>query len=183
MKLRRTTTLLLALAAGLSAGCGSDDEQEGAPIPAESARQLEERLDEIERRFEFAGGACADISADSEPAVRNILASLPSDVDPDLRSALEQSFDRLFQLSDDQCDEQQGQDTETEPDPAPETDVDTETIPTETLPEPTDEEPPPPEEPDDDLPPGQDEELPPGQSGGNPGQGGGGGILSPGEED
>jgi hypothetical protein len=181
VRLRWTATFLLALAAGLG-GCGSDDEQDGAPIPAESARQLDERLDEIERRFQFAGGACADISADSEPAVRNILASLPSDVDPDVRDALEESFDRLFALTAEQCDEQQGQDTETEPEPDPETDVETETIPTESLPEPTEEEPPPPEEetdeelPPEGLPPGQDEELP-------PGQGGGGGVLSPGEDE
>jgi len=186
VRLRNTTALLLALAAGLAAGCGGDEEEpEGEPIPADAAQQLEARLAEVERRFEFGGGACADIANDSEPAVESILASLPQNVDPDVRSALEQSFDRLFQLTSQDCDEQQGQDTEAEPEPPPETDtsIDTDTIETEPLPPETEEPPPPEEEPDEELPPGEDGELPPGQGGDNPGQGNGGGVGLPGEDE
>jgi hypothetical protein len=136
----RTTTTILLLTAGLAAGCGADEEPEPS-IPAEAAQALEARLDEIQRRFEFGGGACADITNDSEPAVREVLASLPSSGDAEVRDALEQSVDRLFQLTGEQCDAEEEQ-TETEPVPPPETQTETvppettttETVPTETVP-------------------------------------------------
>jgi hypothetical protein len=107
---------LVALVAGtLAAGCGSDDE--GTPIPANIADQLQTRLDEIQRRFEFGNGACADIENDSKPAVEELVASVPNDVDADVRQALEESFDRLFELTAEQCEQQQ---TETQPEPEPE---------------------------------------------------------------
>lgn len=176
---------MLALAAGLAAGCGSDDDPEGAPIPEQAAVDLESRLAEVERRLEAGGGACADIQNDTMPSVEAIVASLPSDVDADVRDALQESFDRLFQLSEQQCDEEAGQETEAEPPAAIEPDTET----TETLPPEEDEdgdeeeeEPPPTEEPPE-VPPGQDGELPPGPGGDNPGQGNGGGALVPGEDD
>jgi hypothetical protein len=179
---------MVALTAGLAAGCGSDDEQDGAPIPADQAAVLERQLDSIQDRFEFGGDACADITGNSDPnttAVASIIDSLPQNVDPDVRDSLEQSFERLFQLVQDQCDEQQGQETETEEAPVPPPETDTET--TETVP-------PPEEEEDDDE--GEDGEQPPvepttpepapeepPQDGGEvPGQGGGGGALVPGED-
>jgi hypothetical protein len=143
---KRITGFLALAACLVAAGCGSDDEGEG--IPAESAQQLQDRLDEIQRRFEFGGGACADIQNDSLPAVEDLINSLPEDVDADVRQALTDGFQRLFVLTDDQCEEPQ---TETEPEtvtepppPPPET---TETIPppetTETIPPPTETEAPP----------------------------------------
>jgi hypothetical protein len=178
---------MLALAAGLSAGCGSDDEDEGAPIPQQAAADLESRLAEVERRLDAGGeGACADIQDDTKPAVESIVASLPSDVDADVRDALQESFDRLFQLSEQQCDEEEGQETEAEPPPV----IETETETTETVPpeedeedEEDDEEESPPTEVPPETPPGQDGELPPGQGGDNPGQGNGGGAIVPGEDD
>jgi hypothetical protein len=182
---------MLVLAAGLAAGCGSDDEQEGEPIPADSAAALERQLASIQDRFEFGGDACADIAGNEDPnttAVQSIIDSLPQDVDPEVRDALEQSFERLFQLTEEQCDEQRGQETEAEPPP----DVETEPETTETLPpedeedDEEEEEPPPAEETPEvppETPPGQDGELPPGQGDGNSGQGGGGGALVPGEGD
>jgi hypothetical protein len=179
---RKTTILALALAASLTAGCGSDDEPEGAPIPQQAATDLESRLDEVQRRMDAGGGACADIQNDTKPAVNSIVSSLPAGVDADVRDALQESFDRLFQLSEQDCDEQAGQETapEPEPEPLPETETDTtETVPP---PEETEEVPPPEEETEEEVPPGQDEEPPPGQGGENPGQGNGGGVLVPGED-
>jgi hypothetical protein len=183
VRLRTTTTIALALAAGLAAGCGGDEEPEGAPIPQQAAADLEARLAEVERRMEAAGGACGDIQNDTLPAVESILGSLPQDVDPELRDSLESSFQRLFQLTQDQCDEEKGQEPEPAPlpDPAPET---TETIPPEEEDEGDDdeEEAPPEETPPEEAPPEETppEEVPPGD-GGVPGQGGGGGALVPGE--
>ena len=136
MRLRTTTTLLLALAAGLAAGCGSDDEG-SSPIPADTASGLQGQLDSIQSRFQTGGGACGDITGGldpNQPAVQSAIDSLPQDVDPDVRQALQDGFDRLFTLTGEQCDESQGQETEQEPTPLPqpEPETDTETTPTET---------------------------------------------------
>jgi len=176
VRLRTTITTLLVLAGAALASCGGDEE-EGKPIPADAATQLESRLVEIQNRFNFGGGACADITDDSEPAVNEIIASLPDDTDADLRDALRQGFDRLFELNADQCDEEDGQ--ETTPD-APEEPADT----TETLPPPTEtdttETTPPettPEEPPDPT-------IPPDEGGGDEGEGevGSGGVIGPGSD-
>jgi hypothetical protein len=143
---KRITGFLVLVACLVAAGCGSDDE--GAGIPADSAQQLQDRLDEIQRRFEFGGGACADIQNDSLPAVEDLINSLPEDVDADVRQALTDGFQRLFVLTDEQCEEPQ---TETEPEPEPEpvpvpTDTTETTAPpetTETIPPPTETEAPP----------------------------------------
>jgi hypothetical protein len=195
---RATITLILALAAGLAAGCG-DDEENGEPIPPDQAAALQRQLESIENRFQFGGDACADITGNTDPnttAVRSVLDSLPQNVDPDLRDSLEQSFDRLFELVQEQCDTEQGQ--EEAPPPV-------EVQPTETTPPPEEEEdddeeeeaPPPEEGPTVTEPP---TEVPPegptgatGQGGagggdssgeggsGSAGQGGGGGALVPGD--
>jgi hypothetical protein len=159
------------LASGLVAGCGSDDEQ-GSPIPATAAAELEKRLDSVQGRFDFGGPACADIAKD-QPLAGQTIAELPEDVDPDVRQALQEGFDRLFALTDEQCDETKGQETETEteaePDPVPETETepetDTETIPTETIP--TETVPTLPEEPPIEPVPPEDE--PSDEDGGNGG--------------
>ena len=114
MRFRTSTALLIALVAATAAGCGSDDEK-GSPLPEQAVVDLESRLDEVERRMTAGGGACADITNDSAPAVDGIIQSLPSDVDPDLRQALEDGFSRLFTLTAEQCDETKGQQTEPEP--------------------------------------------------------------------
>jgi hypothetical protein len=169
---RATTTLILALTAGLVAGCGGEDES-GEPIPAEQAAALERQLESIENRFQFGGDACADITGNSDPnttAVRSVLDSLPQKVDPDVRDALDQSFERLFELVQEQCDTEKGQ----EPPPV-------ETQPTETVPPEDDEgedeeqQPPPEEGPTVTEPPA---EVPPEGPTGTTGQGGPGGGNS-----
>jgi hypothetical protein len=154
VNLRTTITLLLALAAGLAAGCGSEEEK-GSPIPEQAVVDLDSRLDEVERRMAAAGGACGDITNDSAPAANAIIESLPQDVDPDVRQALQAGYDRLFTLAGEQCDETKGQETEPDPEPLPEPETETETVPTEpetetetipTLPEEPPIEPVPPEE-------------------------------------
>ena len=172
MKLRTTITLLVALAAGLAAGCGADEEG-GSPIPAAAAAELEKRLDSVQGRFDFGGGACADIAEDQQLAGETI-SQLPEDVDPDVRQALQDGFDRLFTLTSEQCDETKGQDTQPEPPPETETvpETDTETIPTETIP--TETVPTLPEEPP--IEPVPPDEAPSGEDGGN------GGAAVPEEE-
>jgi hypothetical protein len=173
--------VLLVLAACLAVGCGADEETKPS-IPAASSTELLGRLNEIQDRFEFGDGACNDIVRDSEPGVRGVLARLPSSVDADVRNALQDSFDHLFDLTDEQCDESKGEQTDTNTDTTETTETqttDTETETTDTTnTEPTDTEPTDTEPPDtdtDDLPPGQGGE-PPGQGGDNPG----GGAQGPG---
>jgi cell division septation protein DedD len=125
---------LVALAACLTAvACGSDDG--GEPIPAEQGQQLEGRLDEVERRLaDGSAGACADILEDTEPAVESILDSIPENVDPEVRDALRQSFERLFQLTSDQCVEVPQQTDTTPTDTTPTDTTPTDTTPTDTTP-------------------------------------------------
>jgi hypothetical protein len=169
---------LLALGACLVvAGCGSE---EGEPIPAEQSQQLEDRLAEVERRVaNGSAGACADILEDTEPAVEDILASLPEDVDPDVRDAVTQSFDRLFELISEQCVEETPTDTTTTETTETETTTtettETDTLPTDTTPTdttPTD------TTPTDTTDTGV-ETSPGGDEGGD---GNGGGIGAPGDE-
>ncbi len=131
MRPRTLTTLLLALAAGLAVGCGADEE--GAPLPRQSASELLGQLQSIQDRFDFPGGqACGDITGGSDPnttKVGRLIDSLPDDVDPDLRDAVQQSFDRLFALVEQECSEEPAQtDTETdttETEPPPDTETET----------------------------------------------------------
>jgi outer membrane murein-binding lipoprotein Lpp len=110
---RYLTALLVVLAALLVAGCGSGGEKPKPSIPATASAELDARLSEVERRMEAGGGACTDIAEDSQPAVNDIIASLPSSVDADVRNALQDSFDHLFDLTSSQCDANKGQQTDT----------------------------------------------------------------------
>jgi hypothetical protein len=159
INLKRTFLLLLLGACLAAAGCGSDDE--GDPIPADSAATLQAQLDNIQARLDNGSvGACDDIlSGPRGPnvdAVNQAIASLPDGVDQDVRSALQDGFDKLFTLVDDRCNElrdeadaQQDTDTSEEPPVVTETETvpppETETVAppeTETQPPPKEEEPP-----------------------------------------
>ena len=121
----KRTFLLIAMGACLAvAGCGGDDDG-GTPIPAEQAQSLLQQLDNVEARLEQGSlGACQDIfqhpESPNQPAVQNLLAQIPSGVDPEVRSALEQSFDRLWDLVDQECNDREPAETpEPEPEPEP----------------------------------------------------------------
>ena len=185
INLKRTFLLLLLGACLAAVGCGSDEE--GDPIPPDSAGTLQNQLDNIQARLGNGSvGACDDIlSGPRGPnvdAVNQAISSLPDGVDQDVRSALQDGFDKLFSLVDDRCNElreeadsQQETDTteeppvvtETETVPPPETETETETAPppeTETVPPPDTETTPP------------DTEEPPTD------EGDGGGVLAPQED-
>ena len=139
MTILKRISILLALCACLAAaGCGSDDEK-GDPIPAQQAAELQNRLDETEARLANGSvGACKDILDDTMPEVTRILSGLPRSVDVDVRSALEDSFDNLWNLVDSEC-----QDLKPDEPTQTETDTTPETTPTETQPETTETTPPP----------------------------------------
>jgi hypothetical protein len=130
---RTLTTLLLVLVAGLGVGCGANNQ--GKPLPRQTASQLLAQLQSIEDRFNFPGGqACSDITDGSDPnttKVANLIDSLPNNVDPDLRNAVQQSFDHLFQLVQQECG--QGS-TQTNTDTTPTDTTPTDTTPTDTTP-------------------------------------------------
>jgi hypothetical protein len=135
--------LLAATAALAVAGCGGDDEPQGEKLPPQVTQDLLKQLESVgDRVAAGVSGACDDIYAPEsdggniEP-IDAALGSIPSDVDPEIRSALEQSIERLTQLVDQECDAiragEQGEQTTTEETPPPETvTTETETVPAET---------------------------------------------------
>jgi hypothetical protein len=182
---------LAALIALLAlAGCGNSNEPEGERLPPETVQALLQQLDSVSDRVAAnVSGACNDIydSADNggnfEP-IDDALASLPDDVDSEIRAALEESIDRLKQLVDDECtaisdaelDETTPEETapvETTTEETTPEQTDTETVPEETAPEEQQDEP-----PADSQPPGRgpDGNGPPGQDGDGDN---GGGIEAP----
>ena len=138
-RLHNILLAILAALALLGVGCGKDEEK-GTPIPSAQASELQRQLDSINGRFDFGDGACNDIQKDNVPTVDQILNQIPQSVDRDVRNALRDSFERLFQLTASQCDEEKGQDTtptETETTPTQTETTPTETQPTETETTPT----------------------------------------------
>jgi hypothetical protein len=173
----RKPILLVAVAGALVVtGCGDSGEPEGEPLPSDVTQTLLQQLESVgDRVGAGVSGACDDIYAD--PPTGNIepiddaLAAIPADVDQEVRSALEESIDRLKQLVDSECSaigaaEQEETETPTEeeapvetvPDETVTEPTDTETVPDEeTTPEPQDpEQPPDGRGPDGDGPPGLD---------------------------
>ena len=178
--------MLLVLAAGVFfAGCGGDDK--GAPIPTATATALNNELDGVQARLDQgSSGACDDILGGprdpNKERVQELIDSMPDDVDSDTRSALQDSFDHLWDLVEQDCedkaqreeDQKQEQPEETTPETTPtETVPPEETTPTETAPPETT-----PTEPDEEILPNDGD----GNSGGGvPGAGNGdGGGVGPG---
>ena len=132
---RRTYAALLAVAA-LAAGCGPDDDGGGKPIPSAQVSALNDQLDSIQSRFEAGGPACDDVLHGDDTNIAKVqgeLDQIPKSVDADVRTALGDSFQRLFDLVDEQCDPSKGQETTptettpTEPQPTETTPPETET--------------------------------------------------------
>lgn len=176
-RLRHLLSTAAIVSAVAVAGCGGgSDEPEGAKLPQASVAQLNQRLDEIQRRFDDAQendnpGACEDIQNDSFPEVKQLLDNLPEDVDGKLRDATEESFARLQQLTDDGCRDITPTETQTTPtETTPPETVPPETTPTETTPTETT----PPE-----TTPQQTAPQAPNNGGTDPGGGAGGGTQAP----
>lgn len=179
---RTFALVLVAVAVASAGGCGGDEEGKG--IPAASADTLNAQLQKVQDRItQGSVGACKDIldapdeRGPNKKQVQDTIDSLPDDVDSDVRSALQDSFDHLWDLVEQECEdkasEQEQQDTtptDTQPETTPPA-TETETTPTQ------------PEEttPTETTPPA-DEELPGGEGNGNggggavPGAGNGGGA-------
>jgi cell division septation protein DedD len=172
---RTGALVLLAAAAVAVAGCGGDDK--GTPIPSATANALNAELDNVQARLDNgSAGACRDILEGSRgpnlERVNQLIDQIPNDVDPDVRAALEQSFDRLWDLVGQDCDEkakrEQGRQEQQPQETTPTETTPTETTPTETTPTET--------TPTQTTPPSQ-EPLPPegdgNNGGGVPGNGNG----------
>jgi hypothetical protein len=155
--LRAATLLAAALLLALP-GCGGDD---GEPIPADQADNLETLLTQVERRSERR--ACGALNS-SFADLQNALAQLPEGIDSDLKSALEDGVRDLEGLAEVECaaptDEEPQTETETQPEPEVQTEPPPEEEP-ETQPPPETQPTPPPE---DEEPPGTGGTgVPPGQ--------------------
>ncbi len=180
--IRQIGALVAVAAAAFIVGCGDSGEPEGEKLPQSVADALTQQLDSVAGRVaNGSAGACDDIylsaseGGNIEP-IDAVLSSIPSAVDPEIRSALEQSVERLKQLVDEECSdvraaEQEQQ--ETVPDETTETETvptATETTPTETETTPTETESAPPIDEDGDGggPNGRGPtgDGPPGQQGG-----------------
>ena len=155
--------MTIALFALFAAGCGGDDE-EGEPIPAADADALLTQLELVRDRSDrgICGGANTQVDQLEQKA-----AALPEDVDPDVRSALDEGLEHLRDLVNDECEENREEPetdtTETEPPPVdtePEETEPEETEPEETVPPPEETEPAP-DETAPEVPP-----IPPDESGG-----------------
>jgi uncharacterized membrane protein YgcG len=162
--------VLLALVL-VAVGCGGDEE--GAPLPSAQVQLLNGRLDETQRRLDDgSAGACRDILNDTRPEVGKIIDSLPNDVDADVLDALVESFDNLWSVTEDRCQEAQQEEESQEPEPEPEP-TQTEETETETAPPETD---------TTETTPPATEELPPegdgDNDGGLPGDGNGNGNAN-----
>jgi len=135
---------LVALGVAL-AGCGGDDK--GKPIPASTASSLQAQLDNVQARLDQgSAGACKDILAGprgpNKEDVQQLIDDMPDSVDSDTKSALQDSFDHLWDLVSQECDDKASKPKETNTTPietqteetTPAETTPTETTPTETAP-------------------------------------------------
>lgn len=104
----------MALAAAIAllapVGCGSEADEPGPGVPRATADALARELDLVDERLEVTRqrgeiGACNDIESKSYPDIERLVEGLPQDTDEDVRGALEQSIDRLRELTESECSE------------------------------------------------------------------------------
>jgi hypothetical protein len=127
---------VLALAAMLAvAGCGGDDETQG-DLPADDAATLLGQLEEVQANVDV--GSCF-VAADEADNLIADIQELPSDVDGDLREALERGSEQLRDLVEDpeQCERPTTVETTTEETTTEETEPEEDTATRETETEPT----------------------------------------------
>jgi hypothetical protein len=142
----------IALAASLAvAGCGSDNESKG-DLPADDATSLLGQLEEVQANLDV--GSCF-VAADEADILIADIQDLPSDVDGDLRQALERGAEQLRTLLEDpdQCERPVTTETTTEDTTTEETSTE-ETTTEETTTEPTTTEPTTPTQPTTPTTPG-----------------------------
>ena len=139
--------LALVAVAVAAAGCGGDTEGKG--IPVATANALHDQLGNVQARIDQgSAGACKDIieapasRGSNKQQVQDLIDSMPDDVDADVKSALQDSFDHLWDLVEQDCAAKADQTntnttpTETQTNTTP-TETQTETTPTETETTPT----------------------------------------------
>jgi hypothetical protein len=134
-RLRQTTLCALAAAVAV-AGCGGAGDSDGRKLPPAVAEQLLTTVEDIQDRVDAnVAGACEDIFNGAQGGnfdeTGRLVASIPENVDPDIRSSLSESIDRLQELVSSECDEIQAREQEDQ-ETVPE-----ETVPGETVPEET----------------------------------------------
>lgn len=172
---RRIATAGCGLCLAFVAGCGSSDE-EFDPIPARSAEAILKQLDQVAERCD-AGRTNSALFQVRE--LQDKADALPEGIDPALREAVRDGVDRLGQLVQADCSQDEPVETDTQPtETDPEETVPTESTETqtetETQPEPTT---PPPTTPPPTTEPPPAVEPSPGQGGGTPGPGADSGIA------
>lgn len=129
--------VIVALAASLAvAGCGGDSESEG-DLPADDAASLLGQLEQVQANLDV--GSCF-VAADEADILIDDIQDLSSDVDADLRRALENGAEQLRVLLEDpdQCERPTPTvETTTEETTTEETDTEEDTTTRETETEPT----------------------------------------------
>jgi hypothetical protein len=137
----------LVVVAVAAAGCGGD--KAGKGIPAATATRLDAQLDNVQARLDQGSvGACKDIiegpRGPNKQQTQDLIDSMPGDVDSDVKSALQDSFDNLWDLVQQECDDKASKtETNTTTTETPtettttETQTETTTTPTETTTTPT----------------------------------------------
>ena len=139
---RRILAAALVGVALAAAGCGGDEEGKG--IPAATADTLNAQLEKVQERItQGSVGACKDIldapdeRGPNKKQVQDAIDSMPDDVDSDVKAALQDSFDHLWDLVEQDCQDKEDKQqinttpTETQEETTP-TETQEETTPTET---------------------------------------------------
>jgi hypothetical protein len=176
----RILAAALAAVALAAAGCGGDEE--GKPIPAGTAETLNLQLQKVQERItQGSVGACKDIldapdeRGPNKKQVQDAIDSMPDDVDPDVKSALQDSFDHLWELVEQDCEDKESEQEQEQNTTPTQTQTQEETTPTETQEETTPAETETETTPTTTVPPSE-EQLPGGEGNGN-GGGAGPGAL------
>lgn len=162
---RGYATLACTLGLGLVSGCGGGSDEEFDPIPARSVEAILTQLDQVEERCDAGQTGSAQFQVRE---IEDKVDALPEGIDPDVREALRDGVERLGQLVEADCAEDEPEETDTQPtDTQTETEPETDTQPTETETQPEPEPEPEPTTPPPTTPP-PTTPTPPSPGGGAP---------------